>query len=63
MLNVMNLSNFFEKNDQLGPPFCLFSFFSSRNCTEITVDFSGIQTQIVRVDGEHADHLTTTTAP
>ena len=25
-------------------------------------DFSGIQTRIVRVEGEHADHLTTATA-
>ena len=29
--------------------FCLFSFFSSTNFTEKTVGFSGIQTQIVRV--------------
>ena len=27
-----------------------------------TVDFRGIQTRIDRVQGEHADHLTTTTA-
>ena len=42
--------------------FCLFLFFSSTNFTEKTVCFSGIQTQIVGVEGEHADHLTTTTA-
>ena len=26
------------------------------------LDLSGIRTQIVRVEGEHTDHLTTTTA-
>ena len=31
------------------------------NCTEKTVGFSGIRTQIVGIKGEHADHLTTTT--
>ena len=25
------------------------------------VDFSGIRTQILRIEGKHADHLTTTT--
>ena len=28
-----------------------------------TVDFSGIRTRIVRVEGEYADHFTTATAP
>ena len=42
-------------------PLWLFSSFSS-NCKMLNVDFSGIQTRIVRVEGEHADHLTTTTA-
>ena len=28
-----------------------------------TVDFSGIRTRIVGVEGEHADHLTTTALP
>ena len=27
------------------------------------IDVCGIRTRIVRVEGEHADHLTTTTAP
>ena len=35
-----------------------FSFFSKRIKT---VDFSGIRTRIVKVEGEQADHLTTTT--
>ena len=38
-----------------------FFFFSNTNCTEKTVGFSGIRTQIVGIKGEHADHLTTTT--
>ena len=42
--------------------FCLFSLFASTNSTEKTVDFSGIRTRTVGVEGEHADHLTTTTA-
>ena len=41
--------------------FCLFLFLSNtilqKNCR-----FSWIQTRIVWVEGEHADHLTTTTA-
>ena len=39
--------------------FCLFSFFSN-NLQHTTVDYSGIWTQIARVDGEIADNLTTT---
>ena len=42
--------------------FCLFSFFSHTNFTEKTVGIRGIQTRIIGVEGEHADHLTTTTA-
>ena len=30
--------------------------------TEETVGISGIQTRVVGIEGEHADHLTTTTA-
>ena len=47
---------------QPRPLFCLFSFFSNTNFTENTVDVSGIQTRIVGVEGEHADHLTTSKA-
>ena len=49
----------------MGQPqilFCSFSFVSNTNFTEKTVGFSRIQTWIVRVEVEHADHLTTTTA-
>ena len=48
---------------QPRPLFCLFSFFSNTNFTEKTVGVSRIRTQIVGVEGEYADHLTTTTAP
>ena len=37
----------------------LFIFVSQKN----TVGFRRIRTLIVRVEGEHADHLTTNTAP
>ena len=47
---------------QPRPLFCLFSFFSNTNFTEKTVGFSAIQTSIIRVEGEHGDHLTNTTA-
>ena len=40
----------------------IFSFFSNTNFTGKTVDVSRIQTRIVGIEGEHADHLTTTTA-
>ena len=43
-------------------PFCLFSFFSKTILTERTVRFIGIWSRIVGVEGEYADHLTTTTA-
>ena len=39
--------------------FCLISFFSN---TILQKNLIGIRTQIVGVEGEHADHLTTTTA-
>ena len=40
------------------PLFAYFRPFTEfENCI-----LSGIRTQIVRVEGEHADHLTTTTA-
>ena len=47
---------------QPRPLFCLFSSFSNTNFTEKTVEVSRIRTRIVRVEGEHADRLTTTTA-
>ena len=50
------------KNGPTRPLFCFFLFFSNTNL-EKTVVLSGIRTWIVRVEGEHADHLTTTTVP
>ena len=47
----------------MGQPRTLFVYFlvcSNKNITEKTVAVSGIQTRIVRVEGEHADHLATT---
>ena len=41
--------------------FIYFLFFS-HSFTENTVDFSGIRTRTVRIEGELAHHLTTTTA-
>ena len=52
----------FLKNGLTPASFCLFSFCSNRNFTEKTVGVSRIQTWIVRVESNHADHLTTTTA-
>ena len=48
------------KNGPTPASFCLFSFFSITILQKI-VDLSGIWTRIVGVEGEHADHLTTTT--
>ena len=44
------------------PHFVYFLFFLNTNFTEKSCGFSGIRTRIVRVEGEHADHLTNTTA-
>ena len=55
--------NIFLKNWWTPASFCLFLLFSNTNFTEKTVGFSEIRTQIIIVECEHADHLTTTTAP
>ena len=47
---------------QPRPLFGLFSFFSNTNFTVKTVGIIGIWIRIVRVEGEHSDHLITTTA-
>ena len=57
------LSHFFLK--KMGQPRPLFVYscsFQTHFFTEKTADISGIGTRIVRVEGEHADHLTTTMA-
>ena len=53
---------YFFKLGQPRPLFCLFLFFSNSNFTVKSIGFSGIRTRIISVEGEHADHLTTTTA-
>ena len=67
----MNYKNIFVASDvnqsifsngSTPASFYLFSFLSNINCTEKTVGFSWIGTCIVGVEGEHADHMTTTTA-
>ena len=49
----------------MGQPRPLFVYFRSfqQQFYRNIIDLSGIRTRIVRVEGEHADHLTTTTAP
>ena len=42
--------------------FVYFCSFQTQNLQKKTVGFSGIRTRIVRVEGKHADHQTTTTA-
>ena len=48
----------------MGQPRPLFVYFRSfqQQFYRKIVDHSGIRTRIVGVEGEHADHLTTTTA-
>ena len=42
--------------------FVYFHSFKNKNFTDKTVDFNRIRTRIVGIEGEHADHLTTTMA-
>ena len=45
-----------------GPLFVIFVLFKHKFYRKKIVGISGIRTRIVRVEGEHADHLSTTTA-
>ena len=58
---LVYLSIFFK----VGQPRPLFVYFRSFQTQYYrkTIGFSRIRTRIVGVEGEHADHLTTTTAP
>ena len=49
----------------MGLPWPLFVYFGSfqAQILQKTVSISGIRTRIAGVEGEHADHLTTSTAP
>ena len=54
---------FFFLKKWADPGLFLFIFvLFKHNYSEKIVGFSGIRTRIVGVEGEHADHLTTTTA-
>ena len=47
----------------MGQPRALFVYFLSlQQFYRKIVDFSGIRTQIIGVEGKHADHLTITMA-
>ena len=48
--------------DQLRPLFLLIFVLFKYELYRKNCGFSRFRTQIVRVEGEHADHLTTTTA-
>ena len=52
---------YFFLNGPTPASFCVFSFFSITILQKI-LDLSGIRKRIVGVEGEHADHMTTTTA-
>ena len=51
-----------KKIGQFWPLYVDFRSFQTQFFTAKNVDFSRIQTLIVGVESEHADHLTTTTA-
>ena len=47
---------------QPRPLFVYFKYFKTQILQKKTEGFSRIRTRIVRVEGDHADHLTTTAA-
>ena len=62
---IQNIGRFFNPVQCLlknGPTPASFLFFQTKNLQKKTVGISRIRTRIVRVEGKHADHLTTTTA-
>ena len=56
----LSLSLLCTKKANLGLFFVYFCSFLSQILIGKTVDISGIRTRIVRIEGELADHLTTT---
>ena len=52
----------FKKNGPTPASFLFIFVLFKHNLYRKTVGVSGIRTRIVGVEGEHADHLTTTTA-
>ena len=57
-----NKTCFVKKMGLPRPLFVYFCSFQTQILEKKTVDVSGIRTWIVGVEGEQADHLTTTTA-
>ena len=57
----LKISVFFFKMGQPRSLFVYFRSFQTQILQKKTVGVSRIRTRIVRVEGEHADHLTTTT--
>ena len=47
---------------QPRPLFVYFKYYKTQILQKKTEGFSRIRTRIVRVEGDHADHLTTTAA-
>ena len=62
ILSIKDIHTYPFKMGLPRPIFVLFSVFSHTNFTVKTVGVSGIRTRIVGVEGEYANHLTTTTA-
>ena len=61
-IKLDNLNYFIFKKWANPGLFLFFFVLFNNNFTEKIVDFSGNRTWIVGVEGEHADHQTTTTA-
>ena len=59
LLDVPNKNK--QKEGPTPTSFCLFSFLFRQQFYRKILDFSGIWTWIVGVEGEHANHFTTTT--
>ena len=58
---ILAKSSFFKKWANPGLVLFIFILFKHKLCIK-TVGISGIWTRIVGVEGEHADHLTITSA-
>ena len=62
MISMQTLASFFKKKWANPASFLFIFVLFKNNLYRKTVGVSGIRTRIVGVEGEHADHLTTTTA-
>ena len=60
-MDIQLLISTLLKKGQSRPLFVYFRSFQTQILQKKTVGVSGIQTRIVEVECEHADHLTTTT--